>query len=72
MALTKLRLALLDHGEVQYVVAAKARVSPARLSEYANGKRRIPAHTLAKLAFVLKRDPDDLQGFVDPAEHYAV
>lgn len=70
MAITRLRLALLAYGDHQYIVGAKARVSPARLSEYANGKRKIPAKTLAKLAIVLECEPQDLVGYVDPSEHF--
>lgn len=72
MALTKLRLLLLSYPEHQYVIAAKARISPARLSEYANGKRRIPPNNLARLCFVLGVEPEDVTGYVDPEDHLVV
>lgn len=61
-AISKLRLKLVESGERQYVIAARANISPSRVSEYAMGQRSIPSHHLVALAKVLKCAPADLIG----------
>lgn|SRR5215471_223236 len=62
---TKLRLALMHSGLPQYMVAAQSGMPPSRVSEYALGKKSIPAHHLMALASVLRVNPVDLIGDAD-------
>lgn len=64
MAITKLRLALLEHGLPQYKVAARIGCPSPRISEWANGKKPIAPRYLGRLAMLFGCDPADLQGFV--------
>lgn len=75
MAVTKIRLRMLEDGRPQYIIAAEVGVSPARISEYAMGKRAIPTRHIYSLVRVLHCDVEDLLGFIDdddeitPATH---
>jgi DNA-binding Xre family transcriptional regulator len=51
-----------------YFVAVACGMAPSRLSEYALGKRAIPAHHVIRLCEVLKCNPDDILGAYD-SEH---
>lgn len=60
---TKLRALLLEpQNRPNYYVAVAAGMAPSRLSEYALGKRIIPAHHMIRLCEVLKCQPDDIMG----------
>ena len=48
-----------------YMIAAKIGVAPSRLSEYASGKRPIPAHHLLAMCEVMRCSPDDILGPAD-------
>jgi DNA-binding Xre family transcriptional regulator len=65
MGVTKMRLRLLDDGRPQYMIAAEVGVSPARISEYAMGKRQIPTRHIYRLCEVLHCNVDDLLGYSD-------
>jgi Helix-turn-helix len=65
MAVTKLRLRILEDGRPQYVIAAASGLPPPRISEYALGKRVIPPHHLIELVRVFGCDPVDIVGFVE-------
>lgn len=68
MGVTKLRMALLNARGPQYMIAARAGITPSRLSEYALGHRSIPAHHLISLAEVLKTNPANLVGEADDVD----
>jgi transcriptional regulator with XRE-family HTH domain len=61
---SKLRLLCLEHGP-QYQIAAAARISPSKLSEYTLGKLPIPMHHLLSLAEVFHCQPEDILGEVE-------
>jgi transcriptional regulator with XRE-family HTH domain len=63
--ITNLRLRLLEDGRPQYKIAAEVGVSPARISEYALGKRPIPTNHIYSLVRVLGCNVSDLIGFAD-------
>lgn len=58
---TRLQYLLQTRGVQQYIIAAQAGFSPARLSEYCNGKKIPPRH-LAMLAGVLRVSPEEIIG----------
>lgn len=60
--ISKLRMKILDEGGPQYMIAARAGISPSRLSEYVLMQRRIPPHHLVALCRVLKCNPEDIIG----------
>lgn len=66
--ITKIRLRLLEDGRPQYIIAAEVGVSPARISEYALGKRAIPTHHIYTLVRVLGCNVDDLLGYADEVD----
>lgn len=68
MAITKIRIRLLEDGRPQYVIAAEVGVSPARISEYCLGKRAIPTEHIYNLVRVLGCNVQDLLGYVDEDE----
>ena len=62
----KLRELLLRHeNRPNYIIAAKCGFHPARLSQYALGKRPIPPHHLIRLCEVLNCNPEDIVGDLD-------
>lgn len=63
MAVSKLRMRILEEGGPAYIIAARAGISPSRVSEYTLGRRRIPPHHVVALCRVLKCNPDELLGF---------
>lgn len=65
MAITKLRMRMLEDGRPQYIIAAMVGVSPARISEYALGKRAIPTKHIYSLCSTLRCNVDDLIGYED-------
>lgn len=52
-------------GEPQYMIAARAGMSPTRLSEYCLMQRDIPAKHLVSLCEVLECEPELLLGKVE-------
>lgn len=62
MAVTNLRLALMDDGRKQREIARLANMPPSRLSEYALGRVNMPHHHLMALSVALRRNPQDLIG----------
>jgi DNA-binding Xre family transcriptional regulator len=66
--ITKIRLRLLEDGRPQYQIAAAVGVSPARISEYALGKRAIPTNHIYSLVRVLGCNVEDLIGYADNAD----
>jgi DNA-binding Xre family transcriptional regulator len=68
MAISKLRLRILESGETQYMLAAKCGMSPSRMSEYVVGKKAIAAHHIPRMCKVLKCQPQDLMGVDDEAD----
>jgi hypothetical protein len=60
---TKMRLRILEDGRPQYVIAADVGVSPARLSEYALGKRAIPSRLIYEFVRVFKCNVEDFLGW---------
>lgn len=65
MAVTKIRLRMLEDGRPQYVIAADVGVSPARLSEYALGKRPIPPHRIYEFMRLWDCSVTDILGYED-------
>ena len=65
---TKIRMRMLEDSRTQYEIAAAAKVAPARLSEYALGKRAIPSQHIYRLCQTLGCNVQDLLGFVDDGE----
>ncbi len=63
--ITKLRLRMMEDPRPQYVIAAAACISPARLSQFAMGVRPIPQYRVYALCEVLECNPEDLLGFAD-------
>jgi DNA-binding Xre family transcriptional regulator len=68
MAITKIRMRLLEDGRPQYVIAAMVGVSPARISEYCLGKRSIPTQHIYSLVQVLGCNVQDLLGYADDSD----
>lgn len=60
--MSKLRLKLLEVGGPQYIIAARAGMAPARLSDYVMMRKDIPLHHLAGLCRVLECEPEDILG----------
>lgn len=56
---------LLEDGRPQYIIAAQVGVSPARVSQYALGRRPIPTRHIYSFCEVLKCDVDQLLGYED-------
>lgn len=65
VAVTKIRIRMLEDGRPQYVIAADLGVSPARLSEYALGRRPIPPQRIFELMRLWNCNPDDILGYED-------
>lgn len=65
---TRFRLALLDDGRRQGEIAKAAGITQSRVSEYAMGRRQMPAHHQILLARVLNRNPQDLVGWAEAIE----
>jgi transcriptional regulator with XRE-family HTH domain len=61
--ITKIRLRMLEDGRPQYQIAADVGIPPARLSEYALGRRPIPAHRIFDLVRVFNCNPEDILGY---------
>lgn len=68
MAITKMRLRLLEDGRPQYIIAAEVGVAPARISEYCMGKRAIPTEHIYSLVKVLGCNVQDILGFADETD----
>lgn len=62
MAVSKLRLRILEAGVKQYILAAVCEIAPGRISEYVLLKRPIAAHHLPKLCGALGAQPEDIVG----------
>lgn len=62
MAVTKMRLRVLEDGRPQFQIAADVGCSPARLSEYCLGKRAIPTHLIYEFVRVFRCSPPDFLG----------
>jgi hypothetical protein len=67
MGVTKIRLRLLEDGRPQYKIAAEVGCSPARLSEYATGKRDIPPRFIYDFMRMWKCDVHDVVGWESDA-----
>jgi predicted transcriptional regulator len=65
MPVTKIRLRMLEDGRPQYEIAAQLGVSPARLSEYALGRRPIPPRRVFEFVRLWNCNPDDIIGYED-------
>lgn len=63
--ISRLRQRILEVGEPQYMVAARAGMSPSRLSEYCLMQRDIPTKHLVALCEVLECEPESLVGRAD-------
>lgn len=61
--ITKLKRRLWEDDRPLYMIAAAARVSPSRLSDYANAVRDIPARRIIDLCAALECNPDDIIGY---------
>lgn len=60
---TKLRAVLLEpQNRPNYIIAVAAGMAPSRLSEYALGRREMPAHHIMRLCEVLRCQPEDILG----------
>lgn len=68
MMLSKLQKKIIEDGRKQNVIAKAAGLPPARISDYIHGRRTIPVPALIALAEVLKCNPSDLLGQVEPWE----
>lgn len=64
---SKLRLRVIENGQPQYMIAAKAGMSPSQLSRYILGQNTMRPIHLMNLCEVLKCEPSDITGdeFVD-------
>lgn len=62
--MTRLRLKLLETSEYEYIIAAKAGISPSCLSRYAMGRAQIRPEHLMSLCEVLDCEPEDIRGDV--------
>lgn len=67
MAVTKIRIRMLEDGRPQYVIAAEVGVAPSRVSEYAMGKRQIPPRLIYNFCRVFQCNVEDLLGYDDEA-----
>jgi DNA-binding Xre family transcriptional regulator len=56
---------MLEDGRPQYIIAAEIGVSPARVSEYALGRRAIPTNHIYSLVHVLQCNVEDILGYED-------
>lgn len=63
--ITKIRMRMLEDGRPQYVIARELGITPARLSEYALGKRAIPTKRIFEFVRVWGCNPEDILGYVD-------
>ena len=63
--ITKLRRKLLEVSGPghQNHLADSLQINRARMSQYATGTQRIPAHHLLRLSIALQCDPTDLLGY---------
>lgn len=68
MAVSKLRLKVLEYGGPGYMVAALCGFAPARLSEYMLFQREIPVGHLRELCRILKCEPDEILGEVEESK----
>ena len=55
-----LKIAILESGELGYVVAARANVNPSLLSQFVSGVRRPNRDQAERIATVLNRSVDEL------------
>lgn len=62
---TKLRMRLLEDGRPQYIIAAEVGVSPARVSQYALGRRPIPTRHIYSFCRVFGCNVSDVLGYED-------
>lgn len=56
---------LLEDGRPQYIIAAAVGVSPARVSQYALGRRPIPTRHIYNFCRELRCNVDELLGYED-------
>lgn len=68
MAVTKLRMAILNDGRTQKRIAEAARLPTSRVSEYAIGRRAMTIQHCIALSRVLKLNPDELVGWDEDDE----
>lgn len=62
MAVTNLRLRMMEDGRTQRAIAQASGVQPSRISEYALGRTKMPQHHLMALALTLRCNPTDIIG----------
>lgn len=65
MAITNLRLRMIEDGRKQGDIAKAAGLPASRVSEYALGRKRMPHHHLIALSVALRSNPQDVQGYAD-------
>lgn len=63
MAVTKMRIRLLEDGRPQYQIAADLGIPPSRLSEYALGSRNIPTHRIYDFVRLWGCGVEDILGY---------
>ncbi len=59
-----LRVKFLENRIPAYVVGGRIGINPTRLSEYATGRKEIPAHHLRLLCDYFQCPPEEIIGFV--------
>jgi transcriptional regulator with XRE-family HTH domain len=62
MIVTKLKIEIAKSGQLQYVIANKAKIHDSLLSLYVNGRRKISKNHLKALARALNVAQKDLVG----------
>lgn len=65
MAVTNLRLRMMEDGRKQREIAQAANIPPSRISEYALGRKKMPHHHLLALSLTLRCNPQDVAGFAE-------
>lgn len=66
MAVTNLRLRMIEDGRKQGDIARAAGMPASRLSEYALGRKKaIPHHHLIALSVALRCNPQEIQGYAE-------
>lgn len=65
MAVTKMRMRLMEDGRPQYVIAEDLGIPPSRLSEYALGQRPIPTHRIYDFVRLWGCGVEDILGYED-------
>ena len=63
MAITKMRMRLLEDGRPQYKIAAQLGIPTSRLSEYALARRAIPTELLYDFVRLWGCGVDDILGY---------